>query len=401
MDGVTDAAFRWMIATYGSPDVIFTEFTSVIDVCRGPEFLLSTFRFDERERPIVAQIYGKDPALFYQAAHVVGALGFDGLDINMGCPSKNVAASGSGAGLIRTPDLAHELMRAARQGLRDWAGGQSLEAVGLKSSRADLIRRMNVARGGEPDPVRRELPLSVKTRLGYDSVIIESWAEHLLEEHPAALTVHGRTLEQMYRGQADWEAISRVARLTRGTSTRLLGNGDVMTVSDAFEKIERWGVDGVLIGRGTLGHPGWFDHRAASRPAEAQVPVEAGNRPGPRAVTPMVAKIDHQFRLMMDHARRFEEVFDSKVFPRMRKHLAWYCKGFPLAAKLRAEMMRVCNAADVERLIAAYWAGYVEPEAQSHSPSHAHAHAHAQAEAEATSSIQDNPHIASLTCGSF
>jgi len=117
MDGVTDAPFRFMVAAQGRPDVIFTEFTSVMDICRGPAHMLSSLIYSEAERPVVAQLYGKDPAVFYQAAHIVCELGFDGLDINMGCPSRNVASSGSGAGLIRTPDLAHEIMRAARQGI--------------------------------------------------------------------------------------------------------------------------------------------------------------------------------------------------------------------------------------------------------------------------------------------
>src|SRR5918996_1842526 len=139
MDGVTDAAFRLMVARQGAPDVCFTEFTSVGDVCRGPDFLLSSLLYSECERPVVAQLYGKDPALFYQAAHVVCELGFDGVDINMGCPSRNVAASGSGAGLIRAPHLAHSIMRATRQGILDWAKGQALAGAGVKSSRADLI----------------------------------------------------------------------------------------------------------------------------------------------------------------------------------------------------------------------------------------------------------------------
>ena len=98
MDGVTDATFRHLVSRAGKPDVTFTEFTHVHDVCRGPEFLLDSLRYHEDERPVVAQLYGKDPDLFYQAAHAVCELGFDGLDINMGCPSRNVASSGSGAG---------------------------------------------------------------------------------------------------------------------------------------------------------------------------------------------------------------------------------------------------------------------------------------------------------------
>ena len=146
MDGVTDATFRHTVAMHGKPDVSFTEFTHVHDVCRGPEFLLDSLIYHEAERPIVAQLYGKEPDLFYQAAHAVCELGFDGLDINMGCPSRSVASSGSGAGLIRTPDVAQAIMQAARQGIADWASGQTLEGAGLKPGRVAAIWRMNEQR---------------------------------------------------------------------------------------------------------------------------------------------------------------------------------------------------------------------------------------------------------------
>jgi tRNA-dihydrouridine synthase len=142
MDGVTDPAFRYIVATYGKPDVVFTEFTNVHDICSGRLKTLDSLRYSEVERPVIAQIYGKDPALFYQAAHVVCELGFDGLDINMGCPSKNVASSGSGAGLIRTPNLALELMERARKGIQDWADGQTLKDVGLKPSALQAIAQL-------------------------------------------------------------------------------------------------------------------------------------------------------------------------------------------------------------------------------------------------------------------
>ena len=129
MDGMTDVVFRSIVTSQGTPDVMFTEFTHVSDICRGPEFLLASLLYGEHERPVVAQIYGKDPELFYTAAHVVCELGFDGLDINMGCPSRNVASSGSGAALIKTPDLAHAIIQAARQGISDWTAGQTPEAA--------------------------------------------------------------------------------------------------------------------------------------------------------------------------------------------------------------------------------------------------------------------------------
>ncbi|WP_447979165.1 tRNA dihydrouridine synthase [Candidatus Nitrospira bockiana] len=347
MDGVTDAAFRRVVARQGPPDVVFTEFTNVCDLCRGPEACLSTFLYSEVERPIVAQLYGKHPDLFYQAAHIVCELGFDGLDLNMGCPSKNVASSGSGAGLIRTPDLAHEIIRAARQGVLDWAGGQSLASAGIKTSRVDAIRAMNLARCGRPDALRRPIPVSVKTRIGYDDAIVEQWIPHLLKEQPAVISVHGRTLTQMYRGEADWDAIARAADLVRGTDTLVLGNGDLESMEHVVRRVRASGVHGVLVGRGSLGAPWFFRTKEAARRAVCE--------PG-QELTGLVPDVPRQerFRVMLDHARRFEELFGVRRFPRMRKHLGWYCTAFPHAAAMRASMVRASSSADVEAIVAAY-----------------------------------------------
>jgi tRNA-dihydrouridine synthase len=348
MDGVTDAAFRLVVAMLGAPDVTFTEFTSVGDICRGPDHLLCSLLYSEHERPVVAQLYGKDPDLFYQAAHVVCELGFDGLDINMGCPSRNVAASGSGAGLIRTPDLAHAIMRAARQGILDWTAGQRLSAAGLKSARADLIQAINLRRQGVAGPPRRMIPLSVKTRLGYETVVIEEWVSHLLEEQPAVISVHGRTLEQMYRGEADWTAIERAALLAHQTSTLLLGNGDLHSMQDIVRRVRSSAVHGVLVGRGTLGSP-WFFRRKEMVRAMLEVdslPVHDEEVP-----------LDERFRVMLEHARRFETLFGTERFPRMRKHLGWYCKGFPHAATMRGLMVRASSSDDVARIVAEFHGG--------------------------------------------
>ncbi len=347
MDGVTDAAFRLIVTRQGRPDVTFTEFTSVGDICRGPDFLLSSLVYSEEERPVVAQLYGKDPDLFYQAAQVVCELGFDGLDINMGCPSRNVASSGSGAGLIKTPDLAHAILKAARQGITDWVAGRSLAAIGLKQSRVELIRAMNRQRSGCPDAPRRNIPLSVKTRLGYDSVVVERWIGHLLEEQPAVISVHGRTLQQMYRGEADWAAIGRAAQVASGTRTLLLGNGDLQSMQDVVTRVREAKVQGVLVGRGALGSPWFFRNKEEAR-ALARTSDEAGQRLGDVQV-----ELAERFRVMLDHARQFEAVFGGDRFPRMRKHLGWYCKGFRHAAAMRARMVRASSSADVERLVAA------------------------------------------------
>ena len=372
MDGVTDIAFRHVIATgacpersatslslrserteaksKGRPDVIFTEFTNVHDICQGRVMGWEPLRYTDGQRPIVAQLYGKEPLLFYQAAHVVGELGFDGLDINMGCPSKNVASSGCGAGLIRTPELALNIMAATERGLRDWAEGQTLAEAGLKPG---IVEKVRAARDGQDPPRRAALPLSVKTRLGYDSVIIKEWSACLAQGRPQVMSIHGRTLKQMYRGDADWEAIAEAAAQIREQGILVLGNGDIGSLNEAIARIRASGVDGILIGRAALGNP-WIFHgkesvREAVR-AQSQYPVPE----------PAVSRED-RFDMILKHAHTFERFHDVARFPRMRKHLGWYCSGFPHAAALRADMVKTDNAGDVEQLLREYVSRHVTP----------------------------------------
>lgn len=360
MDGVTDSSFRSVIARQGKPDVTFTEFTHVHDICYGPEKLLETLVYSEIERPMVAQLYGNDPELFYQAAHAVCELGFDGLDINMGCPSKNVAASGSGAGLIRTPAVASAIMQATRRGIEDWAGGRTLEQVGFKPGRVTVFRRMNEERGGSHCAVRRPIPLSVKTRLGYDSVVVESWIEHLLEERPAVISLHGRTLRQMYRGEADWSAIARAAALVKGTGTLLCGNGDLHSLDEVATRVRETGVDGVLVGRAVLGAP-WF-FRSKER---ARLFARESNDFCAEDCSEGAISLDQRFAVLLDHARQFETICGQRQFHRMRKHLGWYCKGFPHAAALRARMFRLSSVSEVEAALDEYRAHRILDSAES------------------------------------
>ncbi|MCY4612970.1 MAG: tRNA-dihydrouridine synthase [Nitrospira sp.] len=364
MDGVTDIAFRHIIATGACPerrvakskdrpDVIFTEFTNVHDICQGRVMGWEPLRYTDGQRPIVAQLYGKDLQLFYQAAHVVSALGFDGLDINMGCPSKNVASSGCGAGLIRTPELALDIMAATERGLRDWAAGQTLAEAGLKPS---IVEKVRMARAVENQPTApcAALPLSVKTRLGYDSVIIKEWSACLAEGRPEVLSIHGRTLQQMYRGDADWDAIAEAAAQIRQQGILVLGNGDIGSLNEAVARILASGVDGILIGRAALGNP-WIFHgkeviREAVR-AQSRYPVSE----------PTVSRED-RFDMILKHAHTFERFHDTPRFPRMRKHLGWYCSGFPHAAALRADMVKTNSARDVEQLLHEYVSRHVAPD---------------------------------------
>ncbi len=352
MDGVTDPAFRFIVAKYGKPDVQVTEFINVDEVCHGGDAAWGQLHYAEIERPVVAQIYGADPAKFYRVAQVVCELGFDGVDINMGCPSKNVSARGCGAALIKNPPLAREIIRAVQAGVSDWASGHRLDALGLRPRVVERVNALVSGRTGAGMKSRRLIPVSVKTRLGYDSVVIEDWVSILLEERPAAISIHGRTLAQMYRGQADWGAIARAAKLVRETPTLVLGNGDVESMADLVSKVRDAHVHGVLIGRSALGNPWIFLAKAW---AKAQ--VNDARIAEPLSDVPL----QERFRVALEHARYFEALGGASRFAAMRKHLGWYCTGFFKAAEVRARMFRATSSHDVEQILAGIVTDVSEP----------------------------------------
>jgi nifR3 family TIM-barrel protein len=346
MDGVTDASFRWIAAKHGGPDITVTEFVNVDAAIHAPHTLIRDFTYAEIERPIVAQIYGHTPELFYKAAHVVCELGFDGLDINMGCPAKNVAASGSGAALIRTPALAREIIRETRRGIDDWVAGQTLDQLGLRQKLRETVKASNQLRGGGVTPAaRRSIPLSVKTRIGYDQIVIEDWIANLLEEKPVAISIHGRTLKQGYKGDADWDAIARAVELAKPTPTLILGNGDLRDMADVYRRVRQCGVDGVLLGRAAEGNPWIFKAKDQLKQC-----LLTSTPPVPAAPIGM----EERFRVVVEHARHFETYVQERNFVGMRKHLIWYCRDFRGAAELRTKMVRVNNAAEVIQCLRDY-----------------------------------------------
>jgi tRNA-dihydrouridine synthase len=349
MDGVTDASFRYIAAKHGGPDVTLTEFVNIQSALYSPHTLLKDFTYSEIERPVVAQIYGRTPELFYKVAHIVGELGFDGLDINMGCPAKKVAASGCGAALIRTPELAREIIRDAQHGLRDWREGQTLEDIGFDGEMVEQVRLANLRRSGaEQPPERRLIPVSVKTRLGYDRVVIEEWLSTLLGERPAAVSLHGRTLEQGYKGEADWQAIARAVEIARGTGTLIFGNGDVRDLSDVYRRVEQTGVDGVLIGRSAQGDPWIF--------RDKNMVKEALRRRGELHLDLTPIGLEERFRVVVEHSEHFQALFGRSRFMAMRKHLTWYCRDFRGAAEMRGRMTRASSAEEVARHLAEFLA---------------------------------------------
>lgn len=333
MDGVTDAPMRYMTAKCGQPDVIFTEFVSTdgLTHAKNPDSvgrLMSAFIRARDVGPLehlpyeVAQVFGHDPEYFYSAAVIIAALGYDGMDINMGCPAPNVQEHGSGAGLIRTPNIAQEIVRAAKQGMKDWAEGKtSLAELPI----SDAVKEWTLSHADDTAE-RAELPVSVKTRLGVDSIVVEDWMNTLMDVEPAVISLHGRTLKQLYQGSADWDAIGRAAEVVHSRGGHLLGNGDVQSLTDGMEKVREYGVDGFLIGRAAEGNPSIF----------------AG-----------VTEPSWEMRRtwISEHSHLYERIFGAEHFIPMRKHLAWYCKGFPGASDVRQRFVRAGNAQEVSHIL--------------------------------------------------
>jgi tRNA-dihydrouridine synthase len=346
MDGITDASFRHITAKHGGPDVTLTEFVNIQSAFYSPHTLLKDFTYSAIERPVVAQIYGKTPELFYRVAHVVCEMGFDGLDINMGCPARKVAATGCGAALTRAPHLAREIIRAVKRGIQDWYEGRTLNDAGLGDDIIEEIKLGNRRRTGHgTPPQRRVIPVSVKTRLGYDRNVIDEWLPNLLEENLAAISLHGRTLEQGYKGEADWDAIARAIEIAKGSSTLILGNGDVHDLRDAYRRVRETRVDGVLIGRAAQGNPWLFRDKES---------VKQALRTNALLIDSTPVGLAERFQVIMEHSEHFENFCDPSRFMAMRKHLTWYCRNFRGAAEMRAHMTRVNSAEEVRQCLMKY-----------------------------------------------
>lgn len=309
MEDVTDAAFRATIAQHskekGGTYVTFTEFTSADGLVfadeKGQQKLRTKFRFTEHERPIVAQIFSATPEYIEKAARIAQELGFDGIDINMGCPDRSVEKQGAGAALIKNPMLAQELVKAVKRG----AG---------------------------------ELPVSVKTRIGYNENQLEEWLPLLLETKPAVITLHARTRKEMSKVPAQWNVIKRAVEIrdslqaqNNGHHTLIVGNGDVQNISHAKKLAQETGADGVMIGRAMFGNPWCMSDYEPTHEEKLQVLIE--------------------------HTELFEKEFSGmKSFATMRKHFSSYVEEFEGAKQLRIQLMECNSAQEVKDIIERYLA---------------------------------------------
>ncbi|MEK7597143.1 MAG: tRNA-dihydrouridine synthase family protein [Patescibacteria group bacterium] len=298
MDGVTDAPFRYIIDIYGKPDIIYTEFVSVKGLIIGKPAIQRMLLHHETKTKTIAQFFGCEPKYFYQAALVALEKGYDGVDINMGCPDKSVFHRGAGAGLILQPKLAKEIILSVKKAVKE---------------------------GTEKFKIKKYITVSVKTRTGYRIPQTKEWISNLLEAEPDVICIHARTFAQKYSGLADWSQIGIAAEIARNTKTKIFGNGDIKSREQALERIKEYDLAGVLIGRVALGNPWIFEG--------------------------IVPTTKERFQVLLEHCKKFREFFPASDFSIMRKHLGWYVKDFPHAAEVRNKLMQVNNIDDVKKII--------------------------------------------------
>lgn len=299
MEDVTDVVFRHVISEAGRPDVFFTEFANTVSYCHpdGKDSVRGRLTFTEDEQPIVAHIWGNVPKYFREMSLGMKQLGFRGIDINMGCPVQNVAAKGKGAGLINHPNVAAEIIQATKE-----AG----------------------------------LPVSVKTRLGYTKV--EEWREwlsHILKQDIVNLSIHLRTRKEMSEVPAHWELIPEIKQLRDeiAPDTLLTINGDIPDRKKGLELAEKYGIDGIMIGRGVFKNPFAFEKI-------------------PRLHT--VKEYLELLLLQLDLHDKYSKELEPRMFKPLLRFFKIYVRGFPGASELRHRLMQTTSTDEVRSLVQPY-----------------------------------------------
>lgn len=305
MSDVTDIAFRTMISKYSKNrenknNIIFwAEFVAADGLCdkHARKKLSHILRYKDSERPIVAQVFGANPENMKKACQYIASLDFDGIDINMGCPDKSVVAQGAGSALIKNPELARKIIRSAQEGVKI-AG--------------------------------KNIPVSVKTRIGFNQEEIDSWIGELVKEDIPALTVHLRTKKELSKVPANWSHVEKIKKIIKKSKKDILliCNGDIKDMKEAREKIKKYGCDGVMIGRGVFGNPWFFNEQKKEISKEEKLDA------------------------LIEHTKLFEkELGGIKNFDVMKKHYKAYVNGFDGAKELRIKLMETKNSKEVEKNI--------------------------------------------------
>ena len=298
MEDVTDASFRVICKEYGA-DMVYTEFIPSEGLIRDASKAVAKMKTSEEEAPIGIQIYGNNPEAMVEAAkmadnadRIAGGHGCDLIDINFGCPVNKIAGRGAGSGMMREPD----------------------KMVAITKMIVDAVKK----------------PVTVKTRLGWDdnSKIIVDLAERLQDTGIKALTIHGRTRCQMYKGEADWTLIGKVRNNPR-MNIPIIGNGDITSPEKAKTAFDKYGVDGIMVGRASFGHPWIFD--------EIKTYIATGKNKKPLSVNEVVALAKRHLKLSLELKGEITGVLE------MRRHLSCYFKGLPEFKETRMKLVTTGN----------------------------------------------------------
>lgn len=295
MSGVTNRPYRQMVKKFGA-DLLFPEFISIYALHYGSERTLDMLKYDEIERPIIAQIFGSEPTFFQEAAELCVKLGFDGVDINFGCPAPKVAKNGGGVALLGDLPRSRDIIQATLDG------------------------------------VDGKLPVSVKTRVSYKDTHVREFAELIADMPLANLCIHGRSFERPYLGAADLDCLKEAKEIVPFMVT---ASGHGHTPEAAKHTLDYTGCDGITLARATFGRP-WIGGQIIDY-------IETGSYQEPT----LGEKLD----TMLEHARLAGEQLEHRPYVEMRKVLAWYVKGIPYAASYRRELVRVDDYAQVEEIV--------------------------------------------------
>ena len=297
MADVTDAAFRRIITKYGKPDVIWTEFVSADGLASpGREVLKNNLIYSKAEHPIIVQLFSSHPDKMREAACLVALLGFDGIDINMGCPDRSIEKQGAGAAMMKDMKKAGEIIQAVKDGIKD--------------------------------SKKKNISVSVKTRIGYNKNQIEEWIPFILGQDIDALTIHARTRKEMSLVPARFEYVKRVVEIRNKmkVKTKIIGNGDVKDIKHGKELSKETGCDGIMVGRAIFGNPWLFSGK--------------------------IPTLKKKLKVLVEHTKLFEKLIGKhKNFSVMKKHYKAYVNGFDGAKELRVKLMETKSAKEVESII--------------------------------------------------
>lgn len=296
MEGITDYIFRYVVILCSRPGLVYTEFVNVDGFnSRGMEVVSKRLRTYKSSVPVVAQLWGLNPDNFRKTAEVIRKEYpvFRGIDLNMGCSVRNVVSRGAGAGLINNPSLAEKIIQATKEGAGD-------------------------------------LPVSVKTRIGYKDISTEEWISFLLNQDLAVISVHGRIAKQGYLGMVYWDEIGKAVKLrdSMKKNTLIFGNGDIKFLDEAKEKVNKYGLDGILIGRGAWNNPWIFSGRSIE-----EIPFE------------------EKKLMLLKHIQLYMDMYGNENIYELRKFFKTYINGFNGASKIRQEMMKIEDGEELVKYV--------------------------------------------------